>query len=585
MNFAPNHRLLLIDDYHSIHDDFRKVLCPAPAGDLDAAESLLLGEMEPAEERPAFEIHSAFQGEEGVALLRAALDAGRPYAVAFVDVRMPPGINGMETATRLCEMDADLQVVICTAHSDFSWQEMNARLGHSGRLLILKKPFDAMELLQLACVLTEKWRLAQQTRVQMETVSALVEARTTELHATNEQLRAELAHRELVEAQLLRRQRLESIGTLASGLAHNLNNMLSPILIGAPALLMDLPRETCEVIVRTIETSAQRAAEIVRQLMTFSCGAEGERSPLNVGDLLRGMKVIATEIFPKKIGISVTLPDGLEQIEADPSQLQQVLMNLCINARDAMPEGGSLTIEAANFEVDENYASMKPEAHAGSYVVIRVSDTGLGIRREVLDRIFDPFFTTKMLGQASGLGLSTVAGIVRGHGGFINVSSHIGQGTTFELFLPSLRTKCTPAASTPATDMLHGQGELVLVVDDECSIREILTTVLTENGYQTLAAADGTEALSLYATHGREIKAVLTDVLMPFLDGAALSRALCKIDPNVKIVVSTGEAGEGQFAQLRSLGVKNFLTKPYSTVRLLGALREAMAGQEAACAA
>ena len=583
----PNRRLLMIDDNREIHGDFRKVLCPSSAADeLDAEAAELFGESPVEDKRQQFEIDSAFQGAEGVALLRAAQAAGRPYAVAFVDVRMPPGIDGIETVGELWKLDPDLQVVLCTAYADYSWQEMVGRLGHSDRLLILQKPFDVVEVLQLACALTEKWRLARQARCQLETVTGLVDARTIELREANQQLRGEIARRELVEAQFLRAQRLESMGTLASGVEHNLNNMLTPILIGAPALLMDLPPASHGVIVRAIETCAQGATHIVRQLLNFAQGVEGVRAPLSVGDLVGGMARIAEETFPKTIAIEASVADDLPSINSDAAQLYQILMNLCVNAREAMPDGGVLGIEAANFEVDENYASLRIEARVGRYVVIRVSDTGAGIARDMLDRIFDPFFTTKPPEKGSGLGLSTVAGIVRGHGGFINVCSHVGKGSIFEVFLPAdLDAPGAPAAETFPPETPHGRGELVLVVDDEAGIREVIAAILTEYGYQTLAAADGAEALSLYLQRSADVKLVLTDILMPNLDGVGLCRALRRINPQVRIVASTGQAEESQFAQLRALGMKRFLTKPYSTERLLVALREALEARDAAAAA
>ena len=584
MTTPANHRILIIDDNRAIHDDFRKILCPA-SGRIDQAEAEFFGEAAPHPAQPVFELDSAFQGEEGVAVLTRANDEGRPHAMAFIDVRMPPGMDGIATAERLWQICPELQVVICTAYSDYSWEEMVSRLGNRDRLLVLKKPFASIEALQLACALTEKWELAQQARWKFEVVNGLVEARTAELRAANELLRAEMAHREVVEAQLLRAQRIESIGTLASGLAHDLNNMLAPILMGAPALLTDLPPEAREMIVNTIETSAQRAANVVRQLLTFARGMEGERTPVNAGYLVREIKEIAAETFPKTISIKVAMDGDLAQVEADATQLHQVLLNLCINARDAMPEGGVLRIEGANLDVDENLASMTPEAHVGRYVVIRVSDTGTGIPRDVLDRIFDPFFTTKPVGKGSGLGLSTVAGIVRGHGGFINVSSHAGKGSVFEVFLPAYEQANGASAAKPcATEMPRGCGELVLVVDDESAVLEVTTAMLVENGYQTLAAADGAVALSLYVEHGSEIKAVLTDMLMPIVDGTALCRALRRINPRVNILASTGEGEESHFAELRTLGVESFLTKPFSTERLLLTLREALGAAGARCA-
>lgn len=399
-----------------------------------------------------------------------------------------------------------------------------------------------------------------------------------ELQRTNEQLRSEIAHRELVEAQLLRAQRLESIGTLASGVAHNLNNLLTPILMGVPALLGSLPADARAMLVRTIEASAQRAADIVRQLVTFARGADGERKALHVGGFIGEVAKIAGETFPKSIVICPAVADDLAETEADATQVHQVLMNLCINARDAMPEGGVLAIEADNFDVDANYASMVPEAREGRYVVIRVSDTGTGIPREMLDRIFDPFFSTKPVEKGSGLGLSTVAGIVRGHGGFINVSSHVGKGTTFEVFLPALARVAAPAERKVVVEDAPegGRGESVLVVDDEAGLREVTSAILDDSGYRTLTAADGAEALRVYGEHADEIGLVLTDILMPVLDGAALCRELRTAHPAVKIIASTGEAEASKFTQLRELGVKHFLPKPYSIDRLLGTLHDAL---------
>ena len=306
---------------------------------------------------------------------------------------------------------------------------------------------------------------------------------------------------------------------------------------------------------------------------------------MKVGVLVREMTTFVRETFPKNISVKAAPTNDLNLIEADATQVHQILMNLCLNARDAMPEGGVLGVEAANFEVDENYASMTPEAQVGRYVVFRVSDTGTGISREILDRIFYPFFTTKAIGQGSDLGLSTVAGMVRGHRGFINVSSRVGKGSTFEIFLPALQTAGGGAAKPclpPVPEMPRGHGELVLIVDDEEAIREVIAAILRESGYQTIAAADGAEALRLYAEQGAAIKAVLTDILMPGLDGAGLCRELRKMNPQVRIVASTGEAEESYFAELRSRGVKNFLTKPYHTEQLLVALHEALAASDTA---
>lgn len=407
MNIPPHNRILVIDDNRAIHDDFRKILVPSAAGAIDLAEASFFGDPLPGPEQPLFEIGSAYQGEEGVTLVRRALEEGRPYAMAFVDVRMPPGMDGIETAARLWELCPDLQVVVCTAYSDYSWQEMIGRLGASDRLLVLKKPFAAVEALQLACALTEKWHLGQQARHRLEETERIVEERTRALREANQRLEAEMEHRKRAEEQLLRAQRLESIGTLASGIAHDLNNVLAPIVMATPMLREEQSDGAFEELVAMIEASAERATSVVRQVLTFARGVEGKRVALRPADFLGEMEKIAQETFPRSIQIHCRKPEDLWLVQADPTQLHQVLMNLCLNARDAMPQGGTLLLEAGNFETNAAYIDTMPGARPGRYVVFRVADTGTGIPPAVLDKIFDPFFTTKPLGKGTGLGLSS----------------------------------------------------------------------------------------------------------------------------------------------------------------------------------
>ncbi len=577
MSLPTNHRLLVIDDNRAIHDDFRKILCPAGES-LDDAEAAFFGETATMPAQPVFEIDSAFQGEEGVAALARALEEGRPYAMAFVDVRMPPGMDGIETIERLWQLSPDLQVVVCTAFSDYSWEEMVSRLHNRDRLLVLKKPFASIEALQLACALTAKWALTRQAREQLAETERCVAERTGELREAVEKLRAEITQRELIESHLLRAQRLESIGTLASGVAHDLNNMLNPILMGVSLLAGRQADEGLEMIVETIGTSSERAAGVVKQLLTFARGVEGDRIPLDARYVLRDLKKIIAETFPKNIELKMMLSPDLSIIESDATQLHQILLNLCVNARDAMPDGGSITVEAENFVADENYASMTPEAHPGPYLLLRVRDTGCGIPRALLDKIYDPFFTTKPVGKGTGLGLSAVAGIVRGHGGFMNVASQPGQGTVFEIFLPAQREECLVDKLPGAKTAPRGHGELVLVVDDESAVREVTGKILRENGYETVVAADGTEAVTIFAAHACKIKAVLTDVLMPFLDGVALCRSLRKMDPLVKLIVSTGEEEPSRRSELEALRVHGFLAKPYGAEVLLETLATVLGG-------
>ncbi len=390
-------------------------------------------------------------------------------------------------------------------------------------------------------------------------------------------LMTDITERKALEARLLRAQRMESIGTLASGLAHDLNNILAPIMMSAPLLRRDLPPEVREGIVFTIETSAARGAQIVRQVLTFGRGLEGERTPLQLGELLAELRQIIGETFPKKIAVEVSSAPDLWPIIGDATQLHQVLMNLAVNARDAMPDGGTLRICAANFPMDQGHASLLPGAKAGPYILIEVTDMGCGIAPEIVDRIFDPFFTTKGVGKGSGLGLSTAFGIVRSHGGFIKVSSVVGKESCFQVLLPAAPSPAAGpdlATAAPATPV--SRGEVLLVADDEETVRESTATVLREHGYEVLLAIDGIEALDVFSRNASRIAAVLTDVMMPKMDGLALTRALRKMQPGLPIIPTTGLGEEAQRAEWYALGVAKVLAKPFGADTLLQAVHEAL---------
>jgi PAS domain S-box-containing protein len=385
----------------------------------------------------------------------------------------------------------------------------------------------------------------------------------------------DLTGQKQLEEQLLRAQRIESIGTLASGVAHDLNNILSPILMGAPLLRGDLPPALREQIVTSIELSAQRGADIVGQVLTFARGVEGQRLLVQPAHLVDEMVKIAQETFPKSITVSSRYPNDIWALKGDPTQLHQILLNLCVNARDAMPNGGELTVALENFTVDEHFAAMAPGATSGPHVLMAVSDTGSGIPREIIDKIFDPFFTTKETGKGTGLGLSTVIGIVKSHGGFLRVESEVGRGTTFKLFLPATAGEGATVASTgrASASLPMGHGELVLVVDDEEGIIQITQTILETDGYRVITAGDGTEALALFARQMDEIKVVLADVMMPFMDGVALARVLKRMSPLTPLIACSGQCDAVREAQLKDAGVKLVLRKPYTRERLLAALR------------
>jgi len=389
-------------------------------------------------------------------------------------------------------------------------------------------------------------------------------------------INTDVTEKKRMEAQFLRAQRMESIGTLAGGIAHDLNNVLSPILMAIDMLQLKATDEASKKWFEVLRANAQRGGDMVRQVLSFARGVEGEHVALHPKHLIKEIVKILRETLPKSIEINFKIPDDLWIISADATQMHQVLMNLCVNARDAMPEGGSISINAENIVVDENYARMHLEAKPGRFVVISVTDTGPGMAPEIQSRIFEPFFTTKEMSKGTGLGLSTALTIVKSHGGFINVYSELHKGTQFSLYLPALDIPGAPDFAAAQTDLPLGQGELILVVDDEESIREITRGTLETFGYSVLTASDGTEALAIYADRKNEIAVVLTDMVMPFMDGPVTIRALQRMNPDVRIIAASG-LGTGQRAGEGTLeGVAVFLNKPYTAEKLLKTLSQVL---------
>jgi PAS domain S-box-containing protein len=380
----------------------------------------------------------------------------------------------------------------------------------------------------------------------------------------------DITEKKQLEAQFLRAQRMESLGTLASGIAHDLNNALTPILMTVQLLGTKLPDEQSQQWLSILKTNVKRAADLVKQVLSFSRGLEGKRTTLEVKPLISEIEQIVKQTFSRAIAIRTDIPtQNLWTISGDATQLHQVLMNLCVNARDAMPEGGILQISASNLWIDENYARMNIEAKVGPYIAITVSDTGVGINSEILDRIFEPFFTTKELGKGTGLGLSTVMAIIKSHGGFVDVYSEVGKGTQFKVYLPVTQTRETDCPPADHQELPTGHGELILVVDDEDSIREITKTALETYGYKVLIASDGIEAIALYTQRKEEISVVLIDMMMPSMDGPSTIRVLQRIDPQVKVIGVSGLVSNDKMIEILGNSVKTFLPKPYTSNELL----------------
>jgi PAS domain S-box-containing protein len=384
----------------------------------------------------------------------------------------------------------------------------------------------------------------------------------------------DLTERKKLEHQFLRAQRMESIGTLAGGIAHDLNNILAPIMMSIDILKLTASDSQTNVILDTIDISAKRGADIVRQVLSFARGVEGDRIEIQLKDQFKDLETIIKETFPKNIRLDLSLPDKIWMILGDPTQLHQVLMNLCVNARDAMPDGGILSITMENTTLDEQFAAMHLQAKPGEYVAISVTDSGTGIPSAILDKIFEPFFTTKEVGKGTGLGLSTVIAIVKSHHGFVSAYSEFGKGTTFKVYFPAMegclevRKKVAEVASQP-----RGNRETILLVDDETSILTITSQTLVAFGYLALTATGGAQAVDIYTQHQDKISAVLTDMAMPVMDGEATIRALRKINPAVKIIAASGLTGSGGATKVSAAGVNHFLTKPYTAGTLLKSIR------------
>ena len=387
---------------------------------------------------------------------------------------------------------------------------------------------------------------------------------------------ADITQKKQLEAQFLRNQRLESLGSLAGGIAHDLNNILTPIMMSVQLLPLTLSNldERSQELIQMLDSNVKRGSALVKQILSFARGIEGDRGTLQIRHLITDIKQMIQETFPKSIEIQTKVSRDLWTVYGDATQIHQVLLNLALNARDAMQNGGILDISAENIVIDAESAQRHPDAKEGSYVAFAVADTGVGIPADILEQIFEPFFTTKESGQGTGLGLATVFGIVKSHGGFIEVTSELRQGTQFKVFLPA--TNETIAEGRESLAIPKGQGELILVADDEATIREITKASLETHNYRVITAKDGIEAIALFVQHQTEIAAILMNMMMPSMNGTVAIRTLQRINPEVKIIAVSGRNFSEQAFRDREITVKAFLAKPYNTETLLTTISEVL---------
>jgi PAS domain S-box-containing protein len=796
---AKNRRILIVDDNRDIHADFRKILSPGTTANeaLDAAETALFGQPAHIVHKIGYELDSAYQGLEGVALVKQAMEAGRPYALAFVDVRMPPGIDGIETTQKIWEVDPDIQIILCTAYSDYSWDEMFAKVGHSDGMVILKKPFDTVEALQLAHAFSEKWWLHQQSRRKVDELESMVAERTREIEKTNLTLQQEVVEheraeetlrlsnekfnqladnitdvfwvrspdmselhyvspafekiwgrsvaslhanpkqwadfifpedrervlaafggltgekrsldieyrivrpdgairwvlvrgfqvrdandelirhtgivsditerkrteemlrllssaveqanesilitepnldlpgpkiifvnpaftemtgytaaevigqtprilqgprtdravlnrlrklleegklfageavnyrkdgteiemewqiapirdaagkitnfvsvqrditaRKKLEAHLLQSQKLETVGKLAGGIAHEFNSILTAIIGQCEFLIGDLPPASPLIANATeISMAANRAATLTRQLLAYGRKQFLQPEILDLNNVLASMAGTLRHLSGEAVDVRLVSSTGLKSVKVDVSQLEQVIMNLVMNAREAMPHGGKLTLETANATLDKEYAARYSELKPGEYVMLAVTDTGAGMTDDVKARAFEPFFSTKGVGEGTGLGLSTCYGIVKQSGGHISVYSEPGRGTTFKVYLPQIEPPPRIATVPQAAPALPHGTETILLVEDDPALRDMATGLLRRLGYTVFAASNGIEALSLKQQPGTgHIDLLFTDVVMPHMSGKELADRVRALYPHTKILFTS----------------------------------------------
>ena len=397
-------------------------------------------------------------------------------------------------------------------------------------------------------------------------------------------INSDITDRKRLEEQFLRSQRMEGIGLLAAGIAHDLNNMLAPILLASSMLREHVSDPAAIGLLGTLEKSAERGANLVRQIVAFAHGTTGEHRPLQVKHLLRDISAVVTGTFPKSIRLEDRVSSDLCSIRGNPTQIHQVMLNLCVNARDAMPDGGTLRLRAENRVLSVGAAEAIEGGRPGVFVVLHVEDTGTGIPPEVFARMWEPFFTTKESGKGTGLGLATVRGIVENHSGFVEVSTVCGVGSSFRIFLPVIEGEEADRLIPAARTLPPGKGEMILVVDDERQIRDMLTTMLGRAGYRVIVAADGAAAAVLFAQRAAEIRLVITDLHMPHLDGAMLGRALRRLNPATKVLVMSGLSSSlgNRPAFKPEEFADGFLHKPFKTEALLGKVHEILHGTEIA---
>lgn len=566
-------RILAVDDEQDTLDLFKEVLCGDMGSEdekdeLEALEERIFGTKTILGTRPCFDVVLCRQGEDAVDAVRAAVEADEPFGVAFIDVRMPPGRDGVWAAEAIRSLDSRIEIVMVTAYSDVDPREIARRVPPVEKLLYIQKPFHPQEILQFSASLGRKWQVEREflslrrqleERVKERTAALMESKRLLEVHI-QERERAEEERRKL-ELTLQHAHKMKAIGTLAGGIAHDFNNLLMGI--QGRVNLMEL--ETAATSpnrdhLKSIERIVQRGAELTKQLLGFARGGKYQVVPTDLNELIRS----STDLFShtrKEILLRLEFAPDLWTVEVDRSQVEQALLNIYLNAWQAMPDGGELCLRTANVVIGEEY--LRPfRVQPGRYVKISITDTGVGMTDEVRRRCFEPFFTTRETGEGTGLGLASVYGITKNHGGIINVYSEVGEGTTFTLYFPA-SDKEVKARPAEEGRMVKGGGT-ILLVDDEEIIIEVGVGILKALGYEVLVARSGVEAVETYERCREGVALVILDMIMPGEGGEGVFERLKALDPGVKVLLSSGYSINGKAATIIERGCSGFIQKPYT---------------------
>jgi PAS domain S-box-containing protein len=485
-------------------------------------------------------------------------------------------LNITTDAILVRDLDHKIQYWNKGAEQVYGWKSEEAIGQNSQQLLYQSDSLTQFEIAQSHLIESGTWQ-GELYQINKQGKETIVASRWTLMRDAHGQpksvltVNTDITEKKQLESQFLRMQRVESLGTLAGGIAHDLNNILTPVLSTAQLLQFKFPNadEQILTLLKIVETNTKRGAALVKQVLQFARGVEGKRAIMPIKHLIHEVREIAEKTFPKSIELQFFVEPGLWLVSGDATHLHQVLMNLVVNARDAMPDGGTLTVSAENLFVDEQDARMNLDASVGSYISITVKDTGIGMSAEIADRIFEPFFTTKEIGKGTGLGLSTVRGIVKSHEGFINVSSKVREGTEFKVFLPAV--EASVSSRIEPSNAPNGNAEWILVVDDEAGILETTKMSLETYNYHVLTANDGIEAISLCDQYKHEIAVALVDMMMPSMDGATTIQILQKINPQLKTIAISGFVSNDKLKEVG--GIKNFIAKPYTIQQLLQTLQ------------